>query len=154
MRKKKKNKNKNTIGYPPPLGWAILDKIYKDSINKKQCPLGAILSLRRMQIIPAISMIRDVQDICVGYSSMLSWLTQHYSYPKQCFVGMTIFCRIFVTFNMNGGVFHGIISVPQNIVMDLSDVMTTCTRKPISYEDVGEDFSGLQQITRGVNGRS
>ena len=60
---KEKQKQKNHWLPPPPLGWAILDKIYKDSIKKKQCPLGAILSLRRMQIIPAISMIRDVQDI-------------------------------------------------------------------------------------------
>jgi hypothetical protein len=38
-------------------------------------------------------------------------------------MGLTTFCKIFLTFGMNDGVFHKILSVPENIVMDLNNVM-------------------------------
>ena len=43
-------------------------------------------------------------------------------------MGLTIFSRIFLTLNMNKGIFHIILSVPQNIVMDLNNVMPQTVR--------------------------
>ena len=40
-------------------------------------------------------------------------------------MGLTILCRIFLTFSRNVGIFCKILSVPHKIVMDLNDVMLT-----------------------------
>ena len=42
----------------------------------------------------------------------------------MCYVGLTLFCEIFLTFSMNDEIICRIIlSVPHNIVMDLNNVM-------------------------------
>jgi len=38
-------------------------------------------------------------------------------------VGLTIFCKIFPIFNKNVGNIPRILSIPQNIIMDLNNVM-------------------------------
>ena len=38
-------------------------------------------------------------------------------------MGLTVFCRIFFAFSVNDGIFCRMMSVPQNMVMDLNDVM-------------------------------
>ena len=39
-------------------------------------------------------------------------------------MGLTIFGGTFLTFNLNDGMFHKILSVVENVVMDLNDVMS------------------------------
>ena len=39
-----------------------------------------------------------------------------------CYVGLTILCIIFLTFSLNDKIFHIIMSVPHNIVMNLNNV--------------------------------
>ena len=38
-------------------------------------------------------------------------------------MGLTTFHIMFVTFRLNVGIFHGILSVPQNTLMDMNNVM-------------------------------
>ena len=60
------------------------------------------------------------------------WLSfsRHYSIPKQCFTELTIFRGVFLAFNLNDGIFHGIFLVPHNIVVILNNVMLM--RPPIN----------------------
>ena len=39
------------------------------------------------------------------------------------FCGLTILCKIFLTLDLNDGIFHILLSVMQNTVIDLNDVM-------------------------------
>ena len=38
-------------------------------------------------------------------------------------MGLTVISKIFLTFSLNGGIFHIILSVPQKTIMDLNDVL-------------------------------
>ena len=38
-------------------------------------------------------------------------------------MGLTIFCKVVLTFSMNDGIFCKIFTVPEKIVMDLNSVM-------------------------------
>ena len=38
-------------------------------------------------------------------------------------MGLAIFHKISTTFSLNVGIFHGILSVPHNIVVDMNNVM-------------------------------
>ena len=50
-------------------------------------------------------------------------------------MGLAIFCKIFLTFGLNGGIFFILLSIPHNIVMDLDNVMSGCMRTIIiSYK--------------------
>jgi hypothetical protein len=43
---------------------------------------------------------------------------------EECFVGLTVFsCEIFLTFDLNVKIFYRILSVPQNIIMVVNNVM-------------------------------
>lgn len=50
-------------------------------------------------------------------------VSYHYSELKQCSVGLTVFCGIFLTFNLNAGIFCRILSVLQHTVLDLNNVV-------------------------------
>ena len=51
---------------------------------------------------------------------IISWRP---SKPKQCFAGLTIFYKIFLILNMYNRIFHKILSLLRNIVLDLNNVM-------------------------------
>ena len=38
-------------------------------------------------------------------------------------MGLKIFCKIFLTFALNKRIFHRIMSIPQNTVMDMNNIM-------------------------------
>ena len=44
-------------------------------------------------------------------------------YSDQCYVGLKILCGIVLTFSLNIEIFCSILSVPQNTIMDLDNVM-------------------------------
>ena len=54
--------------------------------------------------------------IYLGYIRLFKSVT-------YCFVGLTIFHEIFPHWVYVWRIFHGILSIPQNIVMDLNNVM-------------------------------
>ena len=56
------------------------------------------------------------------------------SNSQQCYVGLTLFYRIFLTSVWMWGIFCIILSVPQNIVMDVNDVVKNWS---LSYTRTG-----------------
>lgn len=59
---------------------------------------------------------------------------------KPCFVGLTVFCIVFLILNLNVGIFCKILSVAANIVMDLNDVLMLVISL---HEDFGEGIGSL-----------
>ena len=45
-----------------------------------------------------------------------------YSYSKQYYARLTVLCKIFLTFNLNDGIFYIIMLVAEYTVMDLNNV--------------------------------
>jgi hypothetical protein len=61
--------------------------------------------------------------LCQTYSILHNIL--HIQFEcEESFVGLTVFYKMFLTFNLNMKIFCKIMSVPQNIIMALNNVMT------------------------------
>ena len=59
-------------------------------------------------------------------------------------MGLTLFCKISSTFILNVEIFHGILSVPQNIVIDLNNIMATLIIYPHqTYNYLANRVDGL-----------
>ena len=81
-----------------------------------QCSLHPSSKDRTQQLQPkALNLHPNIQNCNVCYTTLF--------FQQQYFVGLTIFCRIILIFNLNDGILHIIPLVPQNIVIELNNVM-------------------------------
>ena len=84
------------------------------------------IAIGRQQFELQIEMFRSLQHYntrwiyistqCISVIHNISWIHNNG-------VGLTVLCKIFPTFSLNGEIFHGILLVPHNIVMDSNNAM-------------------------------
>ena len=98
--------------------------IYKESHMSLGLAHGQISSIRRVGISmgDVYSWLCAISNLCITFFIYITM-----------FVGLIIFYKIFSTFSMNMGTFCKILSVPQNIVMDLNNVLW-CFVGPFTVE--------------------
>ena len=70
-----------------------------------------------------MTLFRAIIVLC--RTNNIMWNIPHIWFEcEEYYVGLTMFCRIFLTFSLNVKIFCRILSIPYNIVMALNNVMS------------------------------
>ena len=88
------------------------------------------------QIVLSSKYVHNIIQIHSNVMWDSQYFVEYFTIQPECkeyFVGLTIFCKIFLTFKLNDEIFYRILSVPHNTTMNMNNVLFLIGSRIIPY---------------------